>query len=103
MMKNQGNYQIQKYLTHMIANRIYFLLQNNTVINNIYLLFFMQIHPRKAAKNSQRYPQKNHSDFLTILDLAGMELTFPIAALIVLCFVFVARKVLITHQCFGYC
>jgi len=32
-----------------------------------------------------------------------MELTFPIAALIVLCFVFVAGNVLITHQCSGYC
>ena len=28
---------------------------------------------------------------------------FPIAALVVLCFVFVARRVLITDQCFGYC
>jgi len=32
-----------------------------------------------------------------------MELTFPIAALIVLCFVFVARMVLITCQCCGHC
>ena len=32
-----------------------------------------------------------------------MELILPIAALIVLCSVLVARKVLITHQCFGYC
>ena len=40
---------------------------------------------------------------MVVLGLAGMELTFPIAALIVLCFVFVARTVLITHQCFGYC
>ena len=38
-----------------------------------------------------------------VLGLAGMELPFPIAALIVLCFVLVARKVLIAHQCFGYC
>jgi len=28
-----------------------------------------------------------------------MELTFPIAALIALCFVWVARRVLVTHQC----
>ena len=32
-----------------------------------------------------------------------MELIFPIAALIVLCFVLAARRVLITHQCFNYC
>ena len=38
-----------------------------------------------------------------VLGLAGMELTFPIAAITELCFVFVARMVLTTHQCFGYC
>ena len=38
-----------------------------------------------------------------VLGLAGKELTFPIVALIVLCFLLVARKVLITHRCFGYC
>lgn len=32
-----------------------------------------------------------------------MNLIFPIAALKALCFVTVATKVLITHQCFGYC
>ena len=36
-----------------------------------------------------------------VLSLAEMELIFPIAALIVLCSVLVARTVLITHQCFG--
>jgi len=41
--------------------------------------------------------------FRCVLGLAEMELIFPIAALIVLCFVLVARKVLITYQCFGYC
>lgn len=34
---------------------------------------------------------------------AEEALTFRIAAVIVLCFVLVARKVLMTHQCFGYC
>ena len=43
------------------------------------------------------------ADLPLVLGLAGMELIFPIAALIVLCSVLVARKVLITHQCFGYC
>lgn len=38
-----------------------------------------------------------------VLGLAGMEFTFPIAALILLCFVFVAIRVLITHQYFAYC
>ena len=41
--------------------------------------------------------------WLNVLSLAEMELIFPIADLIVLCFVLVARKVLMTHQCFGYC
>ena len=36
--------------------------------------------------------------FKAVLGLAEMELIFPIAALIALCFVVVARKVLITHQ-----
>jgi len=36
-------------------------------------------------------------------DLAGMELTFFIAAHIVLRFGFVAKTVLITHQCFSFC
>lgn len=35
------------------------------------------------------------------LCLAGMELIFPIAVLIVLSFVFMVRKLLITHQCLG--
>lgn len=40
---------------------------------------------------------------LSVLDLSGMELVFPIAALIMLCFgIFVGRK-LMTHQHFGYC
>ena len=38
-----------------------------------------------------------------ILGLTGMEFAFPIAALIGLGFGLVARKVLRTHQCFGYC
>ena len=37
------------------------------------------------------------------LGLAEMELIFPIAALTVLCFVLVARKMLLTHQCLGCC
>ena len=38
-----------------------------------------------------------------VLGLAGMEFVFPIAALTVLCFVMVAGRTLIIHQCFGYC
>lgn len=38
-----------------------------------------------------------------VLGLAGMELAFFMAAYIVLRFRFVARKVLIIHQCFNYC
>ena len=40
---------------------------------------------------------------MPVLGLAETELILPIAALVVLCFVLVARKALITHQCFGYC
>lgn len=36
-----------------------------------------------------------------VFGLAEMELIFPIAALIVLCFVLVAIMVLTRHQCFG--
>ena len=43
------------------------------------------------------------SDPRTVLSLVGMEITFLIVALVVLCFVSVAGKVLITPQCFGYC
>jgi len=35
------------------------------------------------------------------LGLDEIGLIFPIAALIVLCFMSAVRKVLITHQCFG--
>jgi len=38
-----------------------------------------------------------------VLGMAEMGLIFPIADLIALCFILVARKVLIIHQCFGYC
>ena len=38
-----------------------------------------------------------------VLGPAEMELILPIAALVVLCSASVARKVLIRHQCFGYC
>lgn len=35
-------------------------------------------------------------------DLAGIELTSFIAAYVVLCFAFVAKTVLITHQCYHH-
>ena len=38
-----------------------------------------------------------------VVGLAGMGLTFPIEAHIVLCFAFVARAVLVTHSCVGCC
>ena len=41
--------------------------------------------------------------FSTVSGLAEVELIFPITALLVLCSVSVAGKVLITHQCVGYC
>lgn len=40
--------------------------------------------------------------FMLVLDLTEMELAFPIAALITLCFVFVARTVLVTHQRYSF-
>lgn len=38
-----------------------------------------------------------------LLRLPGMELTFFVAACVVLCFAFVAKATLVTHQCFGCC
>lgn len=38
-----------------------------------------------------------------VVGLVGVELTFPTAAFIVLCFALVARRVLISHQCFACC
>jgi len=40
---------------------------------------------------------------LTVVGLAGMELTFFIAARVALCFASVAKTALITHCCVGYC
>lgn len=39
----------------------------------------------------------------TVPGLAGMELTFFMAVCMVPCFGFVAKIVLITHQCVGSC
>ena len=38
-----------------------------------------------------------------VLGLPGMELTFFLAACVVLCFALVATAVLVAHQGFGYC
>lgn len=51
---------------------------------------------RKAAEIHTNHENK-------VLDLAEIELTFPIAALTVLGFAWIARKVLRIHQCFAYC
>lgn len=40
---------------------------------------------------------------ITVLVLAGMELIFFLAAHIVLCFVFLTKTQLLTHQGFSYC
>lgn len=47
----------------------------------------------------QKSFQPAESTKLSVLSLAVIELTFPIAALIVLSFAFVARIMLVTHQC----
>lgn len=39
---------------------------------------------------------------ITVWDLGGMKLTFSLAACIVLFFRFMNKRLLITHQCFGY-
>lgn len=41
-------------------------------------------------------------DIGAVLSLAEMELVLPMASFIV-CYAVVAGRVLITHQCFGYC
>ena len=55
------------------------------------------------ARSNHLWILQLQADRAIVLGLAEMELIFPIAALIMLCSVLVARKVLITHQCFGYC
>lgn len=40
--------------------------------------------------------------FMNVFGLAGMELPFPTVALSKLCSVFVARIMLITHQCHAF-
>jgi len=40
---------------------------------------------------------------LSVLVLAGIELIFFLVACVVVCFGFVMKIVLITHQCFSYC
>lgn len=42
---------------------------------------------------------------LVVLEVAGMELVFfvTLQVLTVLCFGFVTKLTLVTHQCFGYC
>lgn len=57
------------------------------------MLVILRLHLRE---NKEKTPP-------TVLGLAEMKLIFRIAALIVLGFVLVARKLLTdTHQCFGY-
>lgn len=40
---------------------------------------------------------------MAALSVAGMELILFKAACMVLCFGFVTKTALVTHQCFGYC
>ena len=40
---------------------------------------------------------------IPVLGMHGVALTFITAVHMALCFAFVAKKLLITHQCFGYC
>lgn len=40
------------------------------------------------------------ADYITVLDLGGMEIIFVTAACMVLCFIFVTKTLLITHQHF---
>ena len=48
-------------------------------------------------------PPPNNYIFLTVLVLDGLKLIFFIVACTVLCFGFVTKTVLITHQCLSYC
>lgn len=59
-------------------------------------------HIMEISKEQYKDKKKKYC-FLTVLGLAGMEVTFFIAAHTVLCFGFVATTVLITHQCFSFC
>ena len=63
-------------------------------------MFSYSSERRRFSHSSQR---KRKESLPFVLGLAEMELISPTAALVVLCSVLVARTVLITHQCFGYC
>lgn len=39
--------------------------------------------------------------YITVLDVSGMEITFPTSAHILLCFPILSRIALIQYQCFG--
>lgn len=58
-------------------------------------------HYGKYQKNNKRL--KKYC-LVTVLGLAATEVSLVTAALaVLLCFGFVARIVLVTHQCFGFC
>lgn len=61
----------------------------------------------KKQCNFTFFPSSNTEHYffiiLVLLDPAEMELTFFIAAHMVLCLGFLTKRVLITHQYFGYC
>ena len=66
--------------------------------------FFNQKNHLLKLQSQPGYCRQTGAQFsITALGLAGTELTFPTAALIVLCFVVEARTVLTAHQCFGCC
>jgi len=63
----------------------------------------MRIRFHKSAWLLIRYRFYCLTHVLVVLGLAEMELIFLTAALLMLCFVLVTGKVLVTQQCFGYC
>lgn len=46
---------------------------------------------------------RKQTQYITVLDLAGMELAFSTAACMMLSFAFVTKTVFTAHPCFGCC
>jgi len=65
--------------------------------------FFISLQLQVRRNDQLLFSSPQQKLLSSVLGLAEMELIFPVAALTVLCSVLVARKVLLTSQCFGCC
>lgn len=66
-------------------------------------IFTVPFYNAKLKINSPCHTISLEAEKVHVHRLAGLELTFFIAVHMALCFGFVARTVLIKHQCLGCC